>query len=994
MISDTGGSGFDETRSFKVLSPGTAISHYKILEKIGEGGMGVVYKAEDTRLDRTVALKFLPPRLLCDAEARERFEHEAKAASALNHPNIATIHEIDEVEGRCFIAMEYLEGGSLKGLPKSKDLSITDILDLALQIGEGLSAAHESGVVHRDIKPDNIMLTGKGRPKIMDFGLAKLKGTTKVTKTGTTLGTLQYMSPEQAGGREVDRRSDIFSFGVILYEMVAGRLPFQGETEAAIINAIINDTPEPMARYKADVSQNLQRIVDKALAKNKSERYQHVDDLLADLRHERRLSERIDGVWAGRERTASRLRSRLTRLVGLAAIAGIILVVYWILEPFRIEMGPKEEVSAQENSLAIMYFENMVDPEDSDKTAQMITALLITDLSESDYVYVISRQRLYDILKLLGKEDLKVIDRTVASDIAERAGVKWILTGSILKIEPNIVLTSDISDATTGRIMATQRIAGEAGEDLFEVADRLSASVKRDLELPDAARNELDRPVADVTTHSPEAYRYYLDGIDYDERLYRIQAIGSFKKAIEYDSTFAMAYWRLSAYHPNVEGQRLAAKAMEYVDNASDRDRYLIEAVHAAFSGDAARGTEILSEAARRYPDDKIIRFELALFYGNELDQLDKSIDQLEAAVEIDPMFRTAYNQLAYTYDAVGDFDKSIWAINKYISLAPGEPNPYDSRGDLYAYNGKIENAIASFEAALEIDPDFLDSVRKLGHMHLFLGEYEKAEGYYKRVATSADLETRSRGRLCLALIPAHRGRFGEALAVLDDGIAADRIDQYAGLYRALKHRLKAELHLIGGEHKRATAEARQWTDLVAEFNIYLRLISRPYFILTLAESGEFEEAERVSRELGSELLEAKSTDLEWKWIAAAFISMARGDAPAAVSSFEKARDIDPVLPSHIRVMLAQAYLESGRLADAVAELDKMLKRFDDARATTPTYSVRAHYLAGLAYEQSGWNDRAVEQYEEFLEIWKDADPGIAEIEDARQRLARLKRSA
>jgi Tol biopolymer transport system component/predicted Ser/Thr protein kinase len=267
---------------------GQTISHYRILEKLGEGGMGVVYKAHDTKLDRDVALKFLPHYLTSDPIEKERFYHEARAAAALTHQNIAVIHEIGEHENQLFIAMEFVEGKTLKRLMESETLSVKRVLDIAIQVCEGLAAAHEKGIVHRDIKSDNIIVTAKGQAKIMDFGLAKVKGATKLTKTGSTLGTAAYMSPEQALGEEVDHRSDIFSFGVVLYELLTSRLPFKAEHEAALMYAIVNEEPQPIARFNEKVTPELEHVVMKALAKDKEERYQHADDLLADLRHERK----------------------------------------------------------------------------------------------------------------------------------------------------------------------------------------------------------------------------------------------------------------------------------------------------------------------------------------------------------------------------------------------------------------------------------------------------------------------------------------------------------------------------------------------------------------------------------------------------------------------------------------------------------------------------------------------------------------------------------
>ena len=953
--------------------------------------MGVVYKALDTKLERAVALKFLPARLLCDTDARARFEREAKAASALNHPNITIIHEMDDVDEHRFIVMEYVEGKTIRQLASEGSIALDEILSISIEICRGLDAAHRKGIVHRDVKSDNIKVSPDGTVKIMDFGLAKLRDATRLTRSGTTLGTLPYMSPEQVSGKEVDQRSDLFSLGVVLYELVTGRLPFMGEYDQAVIHSILNDTPEPLARYKADVPDGLQRIVAKALAKNPDERYQHADGLLADLKHEKRVSGQPVAATAPREVRTRKSISRLRRLVGLAAIVAAIAVFCAVFEPFRVEMGPGEEATAQENSLAVMYFENMVDPADTDRTAQMITTLLITDLSESDYMYVISRQRLYDILKLLRKEDLKVIDRTVASDVAERAGVKWILTGSILQVEPSIVLTSDISEASSGKILATQRITGKADEDLFAVVDRLSAAVKQDLELPEAARSEPDRPVAEVTTHSPEAYRYFVEGVENEDRYYTPEAKESYRKAIEADSTFAMAYYRLARLNPGLEGQAFSEKAMDHAVRASERERYLIRSFWTSYQNDPAGAIEILKEAARKYPDDKEIRYEMAMIYSNEMDRVNDAIEQLMKAVEIDPMFTMAYNDLAYRYSFVGDFERSIWAINKYIALAPQDPNPYDSRGDLYAYNGKVEDAIASYEEAVRIKPDFRHSLRKLGHMHLFEGEYDVAEHYYRQNAASPPSETRSWARLNLALIPAHQGHFEDALRVIDDGLAADRMDGYNKLYTAEKHMLKGEIHLFRHEYEQSAEELRIFIDIAHGFNPYAVFYCHPLLVLALAKGGKMEEAEQVIGQIESDVLAGSEKDRKWLLRARALLAYAAGDASSTIASLEEARRIDPLLPLHIQTILAESYMKVGRLSDAVSELEQALLSYDDNRVVTPTYSVRAHYLAGVAYEESGWDDKAAEQYERFLEIWKGADPGIAEIEAARKRVAKLK---
>ncbi len=324
---------------------GRTVSHYKILEKLGEGGMGVVYKAHDTKLDRVVALKFLPYYLTSDATEKERFYHEARAASALLHPNVAVVFEINEHDGQVFIAMEFVEGKTLKQIIQEGTLPLRELLDIAIQVCDGLAAAHERGIVHRDIKSENILVTSKGQPKITDFGLSKVRGATKLTKTGSTLGTAAYMSPEQARGEEVDHRSDIFSLGVVLYEMLTGKLPFRGEHYAAVLYSILNDEPQPVARFNEEVTPELERVLAKALEKSRDDRYQHTDEMLADVRRERKKLDYVKTGDIGAVPAAAKAKPAKKGLwygMGVAALA-IAAVAYALIfrTPPRVTVNPE-----------------------------------------------------------------------------------------------------------------------------------------------------------------------------------------------------------------------------------------------------------------------------------------------------------------------------------------------------------------------------------------------------------------------------------------------------------------------------------------------------------------------------------------------------------------------------------------------------------------------------------------------------------------------------
>jgi eukaryotic-like serine/threonine-protein kinase len=975
---------------------GSTISHYRILQKIGAGGMGEVYLAEDTKLERQVALKFLPAQFSADEEEKKRFIHEAKAASALDHPNICSVHEIGETpEGQLFIVMGYYEGKTLKEKIKAGPLPVNEAVAISIQIAEGLKKAHGKGIVHRDLKPANIMLTDEGTAKIVDFGLAKLKGLTRLTKSGTTLGTVAYMSPEQALGKEVDQRSDIWSLGVILYEMLTGKLPFPGEYDQAVLYAVINEEPEPVTGLRSGVPIEFDRILAKALAKDPEERYQHADELLADLRHENKS---LEYAKAGKVRQDKAAPKPGRRTLFLAAAAVVVLAIFFFLfSPFKLRIGQRQSVQAAVNSLAIMYFENMQDPTDKSRIAQMITALLTTGLSDAPRnLQVVSSQRLYDILKLLGKGDLRVVDRSVASDVARKAGVRWMVTGKILKEEPNIALISEISDVDSGKIFTTQRVNGKAGEDLFALVDRLSPQVIQALTLPEQTKKGLAKPVADLTTHSQEAYRSYIEGLDFFYKAYLPEADRSFMKTLKYDPTFAMAYYWLGVRefysYKSIESQKAKeniTQALKHSARLTQKEKLYIKSLAAAIAGNIDQSILGLQKVLGENPNEKEACLLLSLINARYLRKFDKAIRYLQQALAIDPLYKFAYNLLAYYYSEIGDFEKSLMAVNQYTTMAPGEANPYDTRGDLYAWNGKIDQAINSYKKALEIKPDFTTPMMNLGTMYLFKKEYAKAEACFKELTISNDQSGpwHATGRHCLALLLAYKGKLKEAQIVLDKDIAADGLERFSWHEGVNKHISKANIHEEQGNLGLAIKEVESGLKKNEKDDAWARWLYRDHYALLLAKSGKMTEAEAIVQTLKKESEEDKRAVYTY-WRAAGAIALAKNDLKSAQYDLEMG-EADTFWGNYL---LASTYLQLGLLDKAAAILEKAISRYDRARALNPILAVKVYYLLGLTYEKSGWKDKAIENFKEFLDIWKNADAGLPEVEDARQRLEKLKK--
>ncbi len=663
---------------------GQTISHYRILEKLGEGGMGVVYKAQDLTLDRLVALKFLPPHLSPDETETKRFIHEAKAASALDHPNICTFYEIAETaDKKLFIAMAYYEGETVREKIRERPLPLQEAVSIAIAAAEGMAKAHEKGITHRDIKSDNIMLTRDGGVKIMDFGLARMAGGTKITKTGTTIGTVPYMSPEQARGEMVDHRADIWSFGVVLYEMITGQLPFKSEHEEAVVYSILNVEPEPITGLRTGVPMELERIVSKAMQKNASERYQHVDEMIVDLKS---LSKRVEAA-SGERTPERRLLPRKRRLlyagIGIFAVfAGVASYIFL----------PSKSLSVTGKSIAVLPFKNMSDGKEEEYFSDGITEDIITHLSNIGELKVISRTSIMQYKN--SNKNLR--------DIAKELDVATVLEGSVRRAGNQVRIVAQLIDASSDEHLWAHTYDKEMIQ-IFaiqsDVAEQIAGALKATLSPALKERFE-SKPTESLT-----AYDYYLKGRDYYYRFHKQDnetAIGLFKKAIELDTNYALAYAGLG----DAYGQRV--QKFDYPLGWLDSS------------------IEISTKALSKDPNCAEAYKALGLAYDTK-GWTRKALEMYRKSLELNPNYFPALLNAGGGLCFLGDFVEGMKWMRKGLSMNPTSAISYYVIGHKYYLLTDDVNAEKCFRRALELQPDFVDVFNWIGQRYLLTGEFRKA---------------------------------------------------------------------------------------------------------------------------------------------------------------------------------------------------------------------------------------------------------------------------
>ncbi len=662
----------DRTRSFEALTAGSRISHYVVINKVGSGGMGEVYLAQDTELDRQVALKFLPMHLCQEEDCRRRFRREAQAAARLSHPNIVHVYEVSEHQGRPYFSMEHIEGRTLKECLRDRKMGLEEILNFAVQMCEGLHAAHEAGITHRDIKPTNIIIDSHRRVRIVDFGLASVKGTDQLTKTGSTLGTVGYMSPEQVRGDEVDHRSDLFSLGVVLYELITGHTPFAADTEAATLHAITQNEPEPIARYRRRASEGLQEIVNKLLEKSTATRYQHADGLRSDLLREKR---RLDPETSQHPRVAQKAKTRRGLWTAVTLVALICVLALW--RPWQVlqRSGQPDKIM-----LAVLPFENLGDSAD-DYFADGVTDEILTDLAQLSGMFVISRTS--SIQYKGSTKGLKEIGKELGVDYVLEGTIRWEKSGEtdrvrispqLIQIKEDVHLWAESYDAVL--------------TDIFEVQSGIARQVAEalDVTLLKSEQDALDR----LPTTSARAYDFYLRG----KQLFTIAAHRPedlalaeemHRSAIEIDPEFAQAYAELGTVYVEMFWDKQV-----FSGNPLDTARYYID------------------KAVALAPDDPVVHQALGWYYYHGLRDFDRALEEFSRVLELQPNNSMAIASIAWVKRRQGHWEIAKEGLLKAARLNPREPWYRYELGMAHASSGDFAAALPYYDQAVAMQPQNL----------------------------------------------------------------------------------------------------------------------------------------------------------------------------------------------------------------------------------------------------------------------------------------------
>jgi tetratricopeptide (TPR) repeat protein len=945
---------------------GQTVSHYRIVSALGSGGMGVVYEAEDTRLGRHVAVKMLPPEACCDPQAMERFLREARIVSSLSHPHICTLHDIGEHDGQQFMVMELLEGESLRERLARGPLRVDDLLDFGWQIADALDAAHAAAVVHRDIKPANLFITRRGQAKVLDFGVAKLSESggherpdlattiagSEQTTTGSAIGTIAYMSPEQARGQDIDSRSDLFSFGVVLYEMATGRQPFAGATQAVIFEGILSRQPIPPSQLNANIPPDFDRIVAKALEKDRETRYQSASDMRADLKRLKRDTESgrmaaaadpypVSPTVATAAAAPAGRRVKRALMIGapLAAAAAIVLVVLW--------QSQDTPAALRERDTAVLAdFRNRTGDTMFDDT---LTEALGVQLRQSPFLNLMPEQQVEATLRLMGRSPDDAVTPEVAREICQRAAAKAVLGGTIANIGNTYLLTLSAQDCVDGRIVAEEQTNASGKDEVLNALGDVTSRFREKLGESLASVQRYDANIEQATTKSLEALKAYSQGMVTRRTKGDADSLPFFRRAVEADPEFALAHARLGTVLNNLgqadEARSATTRAYEMRDKVSERERLYIEArYHTTVSRDPEKAMAAYRLSLATYPDDYVAHSNLGIIY-RERGMLKEATASLEEAVRLAPMQPISRNSLAGAYSDLGRLDDALTQYDESLKLLPDGVNARRGAFVTATLLGRHAQA-ADYVAGARGEGDKTELLA----MRVLAAQYR---GRMKEANTLTD-------EFVTRLVSANRVQFaGEGLLgfALGDALVGRVEAARAGFERAKK------LGVIGD---RASDEAYALGVFLGD-----RRLAAPYRDAALDYARKNNTVENVPK--AERMFHALDALL----------------AGRHQEVFDLATSVGSDFAQRNTLFVAAAAAAELRRWDDAVRIYETLAGFGPRSGLSPTYGA-VQILLARALVGAGRTADARKAYEKAFEIWKDADPDLPLLAEAKTEYQRL----